>query len=1006
MRKLFKKVMSILLMMVFLFPIFQNSVFATKIGETKLIKFDKQCEHNLQFWNESKNRWSYITCSYVYYEDNGKEYPAYCLNKGLPGVGDTDSNLSVDPYDVDITKLMDDVRIWRTAINGYPYKTPEELGVHDKYDAFLATKQSIYCILYGTDPETYFKAPNDRAKAIKDAIIKMVDIGRNGTQTPSNIEVTIKKIGKFIEDGDYYSQEYEVNSPVESGEYTITSTSGLPQGSKITTTSNKEKTTFNANEHFKLRIPKNKLTQNLNAIIAVQAKCKTYPVFYGETTVPGTQDYLITYDPYGDTSGIVTLKVTVEGKLNFEKISSDNNIWTGHIIGSGVSGAEYTIKDNSGKIVKKLTTNSEGKAQVSLSPGKYTIYESKSPNNFILDPNIYEFEISHHGSTTNLTVKENVEEGGYFSAKKTASLNNIWTGHKVNDPVSGATYGIFTMEGKLVEVNGELAKKTSDENGVIFNKYKLKLGNYYMQEVEPAPYFQKDNTKYYFTVSNNEQQINLNVKNRSDEGGYVNLKKISKGNNLWTGHIDGEPVAGATYRIESLDKDWHIDVTTNLDGKIEEPDFTSNDIELSLGNYKCYEISGVDGFKISSEEKYFTLDKNEEKIELTLEEEPEEAGKVIVSKKASDYNYKNNVKKGEPVVGAIYKIYHTEDDKEIATLTVSDNGISNEIILGKGNYYIKETWVGEDWILNETPIYFTIDKNEDNKYFDFTNEPVTTGFLNINKTVLEDNTLNGDPEGMPLSGVKFELRDENDNVLLELVTDENGQFSEDIMLDKGKYYLWEVECPDYYILNEEPDVFEITENGQKVIIDIKNKPAEAKIDVKKTGIIQAQAGDEIRYNFNVVANNSNVSVDNFTLTDNLPYEYIEMKKLFTGVYSHELNFNVLYKTNFTEDFIILKENLNTKCNNFIDFENIELKDGEFITDFKLEFGTVPKGFKAEITPFMFAKVKSTVDGNDKWTNKVSLTANYLDIELEDKDEWTTISYEKKLEIKKLPRTGM
>ena len=108
--------------------------------------------------------------------------------------------------------------------------------------------------------------------------------------------------------------------------------------------------------------------------------------------------------------------------------------------------------------------------------------------------------------------------------------------------------------------------------------------------------------------------------------------------------------------------------------------------------------------------------------------------------------------------------------------------------------------------------------------------------------------------------------------------------------------MWETKCPDYYVKNEKPDVFEITENGQRVIIDIKNKPAEAKIEVEKTGIIQAQPNDEIRYDFNTVANNSNVPVDNFTMTDNLPTDYIEMKKLFTGIYSHELNFNVLYKT--------------------------------------------------------------------------------------------------------------
>ena len=40
-----------------------------------------------------------------------------------------------------------------------------------------------------------------------------------------------------------------------------------------------------------------------------------------------------------------------------------------------------------------------------------------------------------------------------------------------------------------------------------------------------------------------------------------------------------------------------------------------------------------------------------------------------------------------------------------------------------------------------------------------------------------------------------------------------------------------------------------------------------------------------------------------------------------------------------------------------------------------------------------------------WVNYTSLTGNYKEHKLEDKAEWATISYCKKLEIKKLPRTG-
>ena len=49
--------------------------------------------------------------------------------------------------------------------------------------------------------------------------------------------------------------------------------------------------------------------------------------------------------------------------------------------------------------------------------------------------------------------------------------------------------------------------------------------------------------------------------------------------------------------------------------------------------------------------------------------------------------------------------------------------------------------------------------------------------------------------------------------------------------------------------------------------------------------------------------------------------------------------------------------------------------------------------------------------NDEWTNKTKLTGQYTNenghiIELEDTDEYITKSYKKKLEINKLPRTGI
>ena len=823
----------------------------------------------------------------------------------------------------------------------------------------------------------------------------------------------------------------------------------------------------------------------------------------GKTRKPGTQDYAVTYDPFGDSSGIGTLNIKAEGKVDLSKLSADNNIWTGTLKGEGVPNATYVIKNSNGSIVKEIKTNNNGNLTVTLPVGNYTIEESVSPEYFLKDTNVYSFSIAYHGSTATLNIKENVVEGGYFSAKKIASLNNIWTGHKVGNPVSGATYGIYKKDGTLV------TESTSDKNGIIFDRYKLKCGDYYLQETKPAPHFQLDLTKHEFTIKNNEQKVELTVEDRSVEGGYVNLFKSSAGNNLWTGTVEGEGVANATYRIESLTVErWYIDVTTNAEGKIVEKQFTSDNIELLLGKYKIYEISAPEGWRLNNEERYFEIDKNEETILIDVSELPEIAGKVKVHKTAKDTNYWLNVNKGEPIGEAVYTIYDDKGNK-VVDLKTDSQGDTETVLLKEGSYSIKESSCPEKWKLNEEEVFFKVEENEQEFNFEFTDEPEEAGFVNVNKTALDDNYWTGGKKGEAIEGVKFELKDEDGNVLLELVTDKNGQFSEDIVLKKGKYYLYEVSAPEHYEINTEPEIIEIKENGQKVTIDITDKvevggffdftkksadkneytgekkgdyianavyrlendstgeiiadlktnengtieeklllhagkyrifeidtgspyylldpeiyyfeisengqavhfdfedePVKTELDIEKTGIIQAQAGDEIKYDFNTVANNSNVSIDNFTVVDDLPYEYIDITKLFTGVYSDEVSINVFYKTNFSEDYILYKENLSSKTNNYIDFENIELKEGEYITNFKMDFGTVPANFHAETTPFMFSKVKMSVKGDDIWTNNVSLTGTFMDVTLKDKDDWTTKSYEKELTIKKLPRTGM
>lgn len=338
-----RKSIAMLMLIITILSTFYNIVNATEISYAT-VKSGEDCGFHLQFWDTKQNAWSYIITHYAYYEEGGKQYPAYCLNRELAGVEASGS------YGVNVNEVMNDERLWRVAINGYPYQTPETMGVANYLDAYVATKQAIYCVIYGFDPVTRYNGGDARGVSIKNAVINLVNIGRYGTQTRGNVDVTTSKVGGFYEDGDYYSQEYLINCPVETSQYTITATNGLPNGSKITNMSNVEKFTFSGNEHFKVRIPKTSLHNEINVLIALQAKCKNYPVFYGNTTIPGTQNYMLTFDPFGDVSGLAPLNVkTNTGRIQINKTDSETS--------QPISGVTFQLIKEDGTVIANSTTN-------------------------------------------------------------------------------------------------------------------------------------------------------------------------------------------------------------------------------------------------------------------------------------------------------------------------------------------------------------------------------------------------------------------------------------------------------------------------------------------------------------------------------------------------------------------------------------------------------------------------------------------------------------------------
>lgn len=313
-----------------------------------------------------------VKVSYVQYIQDGVEYPAYCMDKTKPGAETT-------PYTVSIQSAIQDVGLWRRIINGYPYKTIQELGVANKEEAFTATKQAIYCYIHGNNPDDY-GAIGEAGERTLNAMKKIINDAQNSSETKISSTITINKnMEEWKQDENeknYLSKTYMISAgaTVEKYKIIITKENGQDLGGiKLTDINNQEKTEFAPNEKFKILIPIKNMTEAGSFNIQVEAKVKTKPVLYGTAPNSGYQDYALTAATYEDGIGRVQDEYTKnETKIIIIKKDQEEEIV--------LEGVEFELLNEKKETVYTgLKTNSEGKIVVeNLVPGVYYLRETKA----------------------------------------------------------------------------------------------------------------------------------------------------------------------------------------------------------------------------------------------------------------------------------------------------------------------------------------------------------------------------------------------------------------------------------------------------------------------------------------------------------------------------------------------------------------------------------------------------------------------------------------------------
>lgn len=346
----------------------------------------------------------HVKTYYAYYSKDGKQYPAYCLDKTKQGVKD---GLS---YSVSVQDAISDVKLWRIIINGYPYKSIQELGCSNKEEAFSATKQAIYCYIHGNNPNDYSgigEAGNRTVRALK----QILNNAEKTTETQISNKINImQEQKKFIIDNkekNYVSKIYSIKAGTTISKYKVELSKineELPEGIKITDINNNNRNEFLQNEKFKILIPVKNLTKENNFNIEIKTQINTKPVLYGKAPDAGYQDYALTAATYEDTTGKTQDKY-YKNETKITIIKQDEKTK------ERLENVEFNILDSNKKIIyANLKTDKNGKIEIkNIVPGKYYIQETSTKEGYLVNNELIELDVKFNEELT-ITVNNSFEE--------------------------------------------------------------------------------------------------------------------------------------------------------------------------------------------------------------------------------------------------------------------------------------------------------------------------------------------------------------------------------------------------------------------------------------------------------------------------------------------------------------------------------------------------------------------------------------------------------------------
>ena len=619
-------------------------------------------------------------------------------------------------------------------------------------------------------------------------------------------------------------------------------------------------------------------SKNSNSLtIKVDKSCtaSSFKLANGEYYKDGTgdDDELLLYYPYGSeayqkliysayydpVSMAFSGSITPLGDMKLVKTSEDGV----------VAGINFTVTGANG-FSKTVTTNANGEIDISdLVPGTYTITEE----------NIDRY-VPNQSQTITVSSDKTSSVSFYNILKKfrvTVTKQDYEKGHAQGDAkLGGAVYGLYKGD-ELI------AQYTTDSNGSFTTDYYVCGTDWTIKEIAPSEGYLLNDTVYKVGADPKDYTVEYN--NAPD---MTVMEQVIKGKISIIKHTDdGEtqietPEKGAEFQVYlkssgsfvNADKDERDTIVCDEDG------FASTKL-LPYGVYTVHQTKGWDGReKITDFDVFINTDGKTYKF-LINNKNFESYLKVVKLDKETG--------KRIPYEGAAFEIYDSNNHRitmqytypqvtSIHTFYTNNDGyLITPEKLPYGDYTLKEVQASYGYVLDDTPIPFSISQENSSTDTGVTvvkvkaRDVAQKGVINITKigeifsSVKENNGVYTPKYSVGnLKGAVFEIYAAEDittldgtvryeqGTLVDTVTTDDDGVAKSKELYLGKYTVIEKTAPNGYVHNATKYDAELTYAGQNV--SVTSTYLSVYNDRQKVAISLKKEMDEDK-NFNLGKNN-------------------------------------------------------------------------------------------------------------------------------------------------------